>query len=142
MAIKKGDTVQVHYTGKLEDGTVFDSSEQHGQPLEFSVGGGQLIKGFDEAVVGMEKGEEKTVTLPPDQAYGEANPQMTQKFPKDQVPGEVKPGMSLMVKTPEGQQFPAKVAEVSDKDITLDFNHPLAGKTLVFTIKVVDVKAA
>lgn len=145
MPIKNGDKIKVEYTGTLEDGTTFDSSAGK-EPLEFEVGSGQLIKGFDAAVVGMEKGEEKEIKLGPDEAYGQSNPQAIHKVPKDQMPPppdgqELKAGMMLGVKTPEGQQIPAKVAEVTDTEVTIDMNHPLAGKTLTFKIKVIEIVA-
>jgi FKBP-type peptidyl-prolyl cis-trans isomerase 2 len=144
MAIKTGDKIKVDYTGSLEDGTVFDTSEGK-QPLEFEVGSGQIIKGFDEAVIGMEKDQEKVVNLASEQAYGEPNPQLVQKVPKEQMPKppegqELQPGMTLAVGLPNGQQMPARITEVSDKDVTLDLNHPLAGKKLTFKIKVVDIQ--
>lgn len=141
MAVKKGDKVKVEYTGTLEDGTVFDSSEKHGQPLEFEVGGGQVIKGFDEAVVGMEKGQEKEVTIKPEDAYGEPNKELVKKVPRDQLPQDQKPkeGMMLAVTLPNGQQIPAKIVAVEDKEVTLDLNHPLSGKVLKFKLKLVDV---
>lgn len=144
MTIKKGDKVKIDYEGKLEDGTVFDSSEKHGKPLEFEVGAGQIIKGFEEAVTGMKKGEEKEVKLAPTEAYGDHNPQLSRKIPRDKLPKEPepKPGMVLAIGTPDGKQFPAKIMEVSDTEVTLDLNHPLAGKTLVFKIKIVEITAA
>ncbi len=140
MAIKKGDKIKIDYEGKLEDGTVFDSSDKHGKPLEFEVGSGQVIKGLDEAVVGMEKGDETEITIQSDDAYGQPNPTLVKKFPKDQLPKEpeAKEGMLLMVGTPEGKQFPAKIVEVAEKEVTIDLNHPLAGKVLIFNIKIVD----
>ena len=142
MAVKDGDKIKVEYEGKLEDGTVFDASEKHGKPLEFMVGAKQLIKGFDEAVIGMKKGEEKTVTLKPDQAYGDNNPEMIKKVPKDQFPAgkEPKAGLMLVMGLPNGTQIPAKITAVDDKEVTLDLNHPLAGKTLIFKIKVVEIE--
>ena len=139
MAVKKGDKIKVEYTGTLEDGTVFDSSEKHGQPLEFEVGAGQIIKGFDEAVIGMETGEEKEITLQPAEAYGDINPQMVQKVPRDKLPPDQDPkaGMMLMMKLQTGQQLPVKIIEVTDTEVTIDINHPLAGKVLKFKIKVV-----
>ena len=141
MAVKDGDKIKVEYTGTLEDGTVFDSSDTHNEPLEFEVGGGQIIKGFDDAVKGMEKGDEKDIKLLPADAYGDPNPQMVQKVPKDQLPkeGEVKVGMTLGMSLPNGQQIPARVTDIGDKEVTIDINHPLAGKTLNFKIKVVDI---
>jgi len=143
MSIKQGDKIKVNYTGTLEDGTVFDTSEGK-EPLEFEVGSGQLIKGFDTAVVGMEKDEEKEIKLQPAEAYGEFNPELTQKVPKDKLPKppdgqEIKPGMMLAVGMPNGQQMPAKIVEITDNEITIDLNHPLAGKALTFKIKVVEI---
>ena len=143
MPIKKGDKVKVDYTGTLEDGKVFDTSEGK-QPLEFEVGSGQIIKGFDNALIGMEKGQEKEIKLEPADAYGDPNPQLVKKIPKDKLPEgqDPKPGMALMLKTPDGRQFPARIAEVTDKEVSIDLNHPLAGKTLNFKIKVVDVSSS
>jgi FKBP-type peptidyl-prolyl cis-trans isomerase 2 len=141
MTIKKGDKIKVEYTGTFEDGTVFDTTDKHGQPLEFEVGSKQLIKGFDEAVIGMDKDEEKEITLKPEEAYGEPNPQLAQKVPKDKLPKEPLPevGMMLALKGPDGKQIPARITEVSDTDVTIDLNHPLAGKTLKFKIKIVGI---
>ncbi|MCK4808472.1 MAG: peptidylprolyl isomerase [Candidatus Aenigmarchaeota archaeon] len=141
MPVKKGDKVKVEYTGTLEDGTVFDSSEKHGEPLEFEVGAGQMIKGFDDAVVDMEKGDEKEITLKPADAYGDPNPQLIQKVPKDKLPegADLKAGMQLAMALPNGQQIPATITEIGDTEVTIDINHPLAGKTLNFKVKVVDV---
>jgi FKBP-type peptidyl-prolyl cis-trans isomerase 2 len=141
MPIKKGDKIKVEYVGTLEDGTVFDSTETHGEPIEFEVGSGQLITGFDSAVVGMKKGEEKEITLEPCDAYGDANPELVKKIPKDQLPKneEMQPGMMLMLTLPNNTQFTAQVSEVEDDTVTLDLNHPLAGKTLTFKIKIIDV---
>ena len=139
--IKKGDKIKVEYEGKLEDGTVFDSSEKVGKPLEFEVGSGQLIRGFDDAVIGMKKGEEKEVKLKPEDAYGQPNPQLLKKIPKEQLPAdkELKPGMILGLSLPNGAKMPAIIKEITDKEITLDLNHPLAGKTLTFKIKIIDI---
>tara|TARA_Y100000310_G_C20704139_1_gene833304 strand:+ start:3506 stop:3934 length:429 start_codon:yes stop_codon:yes gene_type:complete len=141
MAVKKGDKVKIDYTGTFEDGTVFDSSEKHGKPLEFEVGSGNIIKGLDNAIVGMEKGIEKDVKIPPAEAYGDHNPSMLKKVPKAQFPPdkEVKAGMMLRLQSPDGQQIPVKVAEVTETEVTLDLNHPLAGKTLNFKVKVVEL---
>ncbi|MBW2966735.1 peptidylprolyl isomerase [Candidatus Woesearchaeota archaeon] len=140
--IKKGDKIKVDYTGTLEDGSVFDTSEGK-QPLEFTVGEGKIIKGFDNAVIGMEKGQEKQVKIESKDAYGGPNPGMIKKIPRDKLPPnpEPKPGMILALKTPDGNQFPARIREVNDKEITIDLNHPLAGKTLNFKIKIVDVSS-
>jgi FKBP-type peptidyl-prolyl cis-trans isomerase 2 len=140
MAIKEGDKVKVEYTGTLDDGTVFDTSEGKA-PLEFEVGTGKVIKGFNDAILSMEKGEEKSVKIESKDAYGDYNPQLIKKIPKDQLPQDQEPkeGMILMIKTPQGQKFPARIKEVSDKEITVDLNSPLAGKNLNFKLKVVDV---
>lgn len=140
MPIKKGDKVKIDYTGTLEDGTVFDSSEKHNEPLEFEAGADQMIKGFDDAVIGMKKGEEKEITLQPSEAYGDLNPQLLQKVPRDKMPeGDLQPGMMIMVGLQNNQQVHARIAIVTDDNVTIDLNHPLAGKVLNFKIKVVDV---
>ena len=127
MPVKKGDKVKVEYVGTLDDGTVFDSTEKHGEPIEFEVGSGQLIPGFDKAVLGMDKNEEKDVRIEPDDAYGEHNPGLTKKIPKSQLPknDELAPGMMLMLTLPNGMQFTAMVAEVDTETVTIDLNHPL-----------------
>lgn len=141
MAVKNGDTVKMDYTGTLEDGSVFDSSSNHGAPLEVEIGSGKIIKGFDEAVVGMEKDEEKEITLQPAEAYGDPKPELIKKVPKEQLPKEQEPkvGMVLGVGLPNGQQIPARITEVTDTEVTIDLNHPLAGKVLNFKIKVVEI---
>ena len=138
--IKNGDKVKVEYEGMLDDGTIFDSSKKHGQPLEFTVGEGNVIKGFDNAVRGMKKGEEKKVKIKAKDAYGESNPQLIKKVPREQLPQkqEIKEGMVLVIGLPNGQRIPARIIEVLNKEITLDLNHPLAGKDLTFKIKVVE----
>jgi FKBP-type peptidyl-prolyl cis-trans isomerase 2 len=139
MAVKKGDKVKIDYTGTLDDGTVFDSSEKHGQPLEFEVGSGQVIKGVDEAVVGMKKGDEKEVKLKPEEAYGSPREELVKKVPRGQFPEkmELKEGMILVMGTPDGQKIPATIRKVEEKEVTLDLNHPLSGKNLTFKIKVI-----
>jgi len=141
MTAKKGDKVQVEYEGRFEDGTVFDSSKTHGKALEVEVGAGKVIKGFDQALEGMKKGEEKEITLTPAEAYGEPNPELLKKIPKEQLPKEqeIKPGMMLLMGLPNGQQMPVKVAAVEEKEATLDLNHPLAGKKLIFKLKLVEI---
>ena len=131
-AVKKGDKIKVTYTGYLEDGSVFDSNEGK-DALSFEVGAGQVIKGFDDAVVGMKVGENKSITIKPEEAYGERHEEMVIKIPKNQFQGEeVKEGM--MVSSNTGMQ--ATVVAVNENDVTLDFNFPLAGKTLKFDIKI------
>jgi FKBP-type peptidyl-prolyl cis-trans isomerase 2 len=139
MPIKKGDKIKVEYEGKFDDGTVFDSSSYHNEPLEFEVGCGQIIPGFEEAVVGMESGDEKEFDLKPQDAYGEYDPELMHKISKDQLPMNVAPGMILVATLPNGIQTPVKVVEVSDEWVTIDLNHPLAGKHLNFKVKILDV---
>jgi peptidylprolyl isomerase len=135
--IKAGDTITVNYTGKFEDGTVFDSSEGK-QPLKFTVGSGQLIKGFDEAVVGMKQGEKTTITLPPEEAYGVRHEGMIIDIPKAQIPEDMKleVGMRLHLRDPNGNPVPAVVAEITEEAVKMDANHPMAGKTLIFDIEI------
>ncbi len=139
MAIKQGDTIKVDYTGTLEKGQVFDTSKGK-QPLEFEVGAGKIIPGFDKAVIGMEKGQEKDISIKPENAYGQPREELKKEIPRSALPKnqEPKPGMGLMMNTPQGQ-FPARIAEVTDDKVIIDLNHPLAGKTLNFKIKIVDV---
>ena len=141
--VEKGNTIKVEYTGTLDDGTVFDASEKHGQLLEFEVGSGQLIKGFDDAVLGMKIGQEKKVVINAENAYGQHNPQLMKEIPSEQLPQTQKPevGMTLIINLPNGAKFPATIAKVAAKTITLDLNHPLAGKTLTFKIKVAEIVA-
>lgn len=140
MEIKQGNTIKVEYTGILEDGSVFDSSEGK-EPLEFKVGSGQIIKGFDEAVIGMSKDESKKIKIKPEEAYGNVREELKQKVPKNSLPQDKQPevGMQLILNSPQGQ-IPARISEVSENDVTIDFNHPLAGKELNFDIKIVDIK--
>jgi peptidylprolyl isomerase len=141
MPVKNGDKVKVEYKGILEeDGTVFDTSEGR-EPLEFEVGLGQVIKGFDSAVIGMEIGEEKKVVLPPSEAYDEFDPTLLKKIPRDKLPEgqEPKVGMLLELRTPDGLSVPTRISEVTAEDVTIDLNHPLAGKTLIFQIKLIDI---
>lgn len=139
--VEKGSKIKVEYVGSLEDGTIFDSSEKHNSPLEFVVGEKQVIKGFDDAVVGMKAGEEKEITLPPDQAYGQHNPEFVRDMPKNMFPEdqEIKPGMIFMVDLQDGRQIPVTVTKVTDEFVTIDLNPPLAGKTLIFKIKIVEI---
>jgi len=137
---KDGDTVKVHYTGKFEDGTVFDSTDGR-EPLEFTLGNGQLIAGFEKALIGMNPGESKTSNIPQDEAYGPRNEEMKQVVERNQLPPDLDPqvGMQLQVKTPEDQTLIVSIAEVSDTHVTLDANHPLAGKDLNFDIQLVEI---
>ncbi len=135
---KNGDTVKIHYTGTLTDGITFDSSEGH-DPLEFTVGSGQVIVGFEEAVTGMEVGDKKSVTIPVDKAYGQRNEEMVIQIPRDQVPPDIHPevGQKLEMDSPEGQTMIVEIIEVTDERISLDANPPLAGKDLKFDIELV-----
>jgi peptidylprolyl isomerase len=137
---KSGDTVRIHYTGTLDDGTRFDSSDGR-DPLEFALGGGQVIPGFDSAVDGMAVGENKSVTIPPDQAYGERHEQLVQEIPKTALPEEMEPavGMQLQSQSPDGQVMNLFVTEIADETITVDANHPLAGQALTFAIELVEI---
>jgi len=141
MPVEKNNKVTIEYTGRFDnkDGEIFDTSEGK-QPLTFISGVGMVVPGFDNAIQGMEKGEEKEVTLTPDQAYGEHKEEMKQKIPRKALPPEQVPekGMMLGMTTPQGQQIPAKIIDVDDENITIDVNHPLAGKTLHFSIKLLD----
>ncbi|MEL7132437.1 MAG: peptidylprolyl isomerase [Pseudomonadota bacterium] len=141
-AIKDGDTVRIHYTGTLLDGTVFDSSDGR-DPLEFVVGSGQIISGLDTALPGMTKGEKKKVSIPCDQAYGPINPALRQAVPRDAIPDDIplEVGLQLQMQTPQGQPMPVTIAELGDAEIMLDANHPLAGQDLVFDFEVVSITA-
>ncbi len=138
---KEGSNVKVHYTGKFDDGTVFDSSEGR-EPIEFTVGEGKVIKGFDEAVRGMKEGDEKDIKIKPKDGYGEIKEELVQPIPRDKLPKDREPkkGMTLTLKAPNGAMLAATIVKVEDDKIFLDLNHPLAGKTLNFKIKVVEVK--
>ncbi|MBT8408652.1 MAG: peptidylprolyl isomerase [Alphaproteobacteria bacterium] len=140
--VKSGDTVRIHYTGTLTDGSTFDSSDGR-DPLEFVVGSGQIIPGLDTALPGMAVGDKKVVEVPSDQAYGAHNPQGVQGVPRDQIPGEipVEAGLALQMQTPDGRAVPVQVVEVTETEVTLDANHPLAGKDLTFAIELVEIVA-
>lgn len=137
---KSGDTVRIHYTGTLADGTQFDSSDGR-DPLEFALGGGQVIPGFDSAVDGMAVGENKSVTIEPDQAYGERHEQLVQQVPKNALPEDMEPavGMQLQSQSPDGQVMNLVITDVADETITVDANHPLAGQALTFAIELVEI---
>lgn len=139
-AAKAGDTVQVHYTGKFGDGSVFDSSAGR-DPLEFTVGAGQVIPGFEQAVEGMAVGQTKTVTIPSAEAYGERVAEAVLQVPREQLPPDLEPevGQQLVMQSREGRQIPIVVVEVTEDSITIDANHPLAGRDLTFEIELVSV---
>ena len=137
---KSGDAVKIHYTGTLDDGTEFDSSAGR-DPLEFSLGSGQVIAGFDKAVDGMAVGDSKTVTIPPAEAYGDRHEKLLQQVPKTSLPDDMKPevGMQLQSQDPSGEVMSFVIADVSDETITVDANHPLAGQALTFAIELVEI---
>jgi len=137
---KKGDKVKVHYHGKLTSGETFDSSAGR-EPLEFEVGSGSVIKGFDEGVKGMQVGEKKTINIPFDEAYGPRNDEMLIEFPRDRFPNDMKieQGMQLMMSDSSGQNIPVIVIEIKENSVILDANHPLAGEELVFDIELVEI---
>lgn len=138
--VKDGDTVKVHYTGTLNDGSVFDTSEER-EPLEFTLGEGQLIPGFEKAVTGMEKGDSVEVTIPTDEAYGETREDLVISVAKSDMPDDIEPsvGMQLQVNQPDGQPIPVRVTGVEDENIQLDANHPLAGEDLTFKIDLIEI---
>lgn len=138
---KSGDTVQIHYTGTLDDGTQFDSSQGR-EPLEFEVGSGQVIPGFDKAVEGMAVGDSKSVRIEADEAYGQRHEQLVQQVDRSLLPDDLNPeaGMALQSSSPDGQVTQFVVTDVSDESITVDANHPLAGQALSFDIELVDIK--
>jgi len=140
MAVQNGDKVRVHYTGKLKDGTGFDSSRD-GEPIEFAVGGQMVIAGFENAVVGMEPGDTKSVTIASQDAYGEHDPRLVQDIPRTELPPELEPqpGMRLTASGGDGREIALVVTEVNDNVVRLDANHPLAGEDLTFEIQLVAV---
>jgi peptidylprolyl isomerase len=145
---KTGDKVKVHYTGRLAGGEVFDSSECHegdcdceSGPMEFVIGEGHVIPGFEQAVIGMNPGDEKTVVIPVDQAYGERMDEMVAVVNRSEIPPDLtlEVGAQLEVTQEDGQAFPVLITEVTDTTVTLDANHPLAGKELTFDLKLVEI---
>ena len=139
--VKQNDTVRVHYTGKLTDGQVFDSSLER-EPIEFTMGQGQLIPGFEKGLLDMKVNEKKTIEIPSEEAYGEPRQELIQEVDKSQLPDEIKPepGMGLVSKSPDGREMNLVVKEVKDDSIVVDGNHPLAGKDLVFDLEVIEIK--
>ncbi len=140
--VKNGDTIKVHYHGKLDDGTTFDSSEGS-TPLEFEVGGGMVIPGFDNGVMGMSVGEKKTIRIPTEEAYGPIQEDMLMEFPLDRFPEDMKPelGMALNMSNGNGEQIPVIITEIGDEVVILDANHPLAGKDLTFDLELMEIKS-
>ena len=137
--VENGDQVSVHYRGTLHDGNEFDSSYNRGQTLEFEVGSGQMIKGFDTAVVGMTVGETKSVLIESENAYGDLNPEAVQVFSKESFPSDFsfEIGSFVEARSTDGQSMPARIAKVEDSNVSVDFNHPLAGQDLNFEIHLV-----
>lgn len=137
---KIGDCVKIHYTGKLDDDTVFDSSTNR-DPLQFTLGEGKVIPGFEEAVVGMSPGESKTTIIPVDKAYGPRHKEMVMVVDKNQLPAELEPKVNqqLQMSRDDGARFTVTVTDISESSVTLDANHPLAGKDLTFDIELVEV---
>lgn len=138
--VKNGDTVKVHYHGRLDDGTTFDSSSGR-EPLQFEVGSGMVITGFDNGVKGMAVGEKRTIEIPADEAYGESDPNMVVEFPKSNFPDDMKPevGMQLNMTDENGQVIPVVITDVKEETVMLDANHPLAGQKLIFDIELVEI---
>ena len=141
MAIKEGDIIKVEYIGTFDDGTIFDSTEINGSiPLKFEVGAGQIIPGFDKSVIGKSVGHDYDIRLEPSEAYGDYKEGLTQSISKDQFPPEQEPqaGLMILLIDPQGQPVPATIKEVDDVIVIIDLNHPMAGKTLNFKIKIVE----
>lgn len=138
---KKGDTAYVHYTGRLESGEVFDSSEG-GEPLEFELGSGQVIAGFDDGVSGMSVGDNKTIEIDAADAYGQHTDQLVQAIPRQGINLDREPevGMRLGLQLPDGNEIPVTITEVTPDFITIDANHPLAGQKLIFDLKLIELK--
>ena len=140
MKTKNGDRVKVHYTGKLENGEVFDSSRDR-QPLEFTVGEGNVIPGFEKAVLDMEIGEQKSVEIPPEEAYGPRREELVVEVDRSEFPSHIEPsiGQRLQMQQPEGSVVNLLITDMSDETVTLDANHPLAGMTLFFEVEVMEI---
>ncbi|MEJ7577769.1 MAG: peptidylprolyl isomerase [Pyrinomonadaceae bacterium] len=136
--VGQGDTVHVHYTGRLEDGEIFDSSDD-GEPLQFQVGEGEVIKGFDDGVRGMQIGERKTLEIEAEDAYGERVEALVQQVPRGGINLDVEPqaGMQLTLQLPDGNEIPVAITEVTHDQVTLDANHPLAGQKLIFDVTLI-----
>ena len=136
--MKPGAKVKVHYTGTLDDGTVFDSSEGK-EPLEFTIGNNQVIAGFENGIKEMKLNEEKNIKINAKDAYGERDERMVVAVPRSKFPPEIEAGGQLLLKGPEGQRMPAKIMEIRDNEVIIDLNHPLAGKELNFKVKLIGI---
>lgn len=139
-AAKPGDTLRIHYTGRLEDGTVFDSSEGR-EPLQFTAGSGEIIPGLDRGLMGLAAGERREVTVPPEEAYGQRHAERIQSVPRAAIPDHIptEPGTQLSVETQDGATLQVVVSDRTDSHVELDANHPLAGRTLIFDVTLVDI---
>jgi len=139
--VKKNDTVKVHYTGKLTNGQVFDSSLER-EPLEITIGEGQLIPGFENAILDMKVNDKKTVEIAKEEAYGDVKEELFHQVEKDQLPQDIKPevGMGLASKGPDGTEHQFRVVDIKEDHIVVDGNHPLAGQDLVFDLELVEIK--
>ncbi len=140
--VKNGDIVRIHYTGTLDDGAVFDSSRNRGEPLEIQMGKGQVIEGFEEALLGLSVNEKKTFTLDPEKAYGHRSEEATHDVPRADIPEgiDLKVGRIVEMQGPQGQRVPATIKQVTDDAVTLDLNHPFAGKSLTFDVEVTEIR--
>jgi FKBP-type peptidyl-prolyl cis-trans isomerase 2 len=140
MTITNGSNVKLQYEGRLETGEVFDKSDEE-NPLQFIVGSGQIIPGFEKAVESMKTGEEKEFTIEPEDAYGIKNENLIREVPRSELPENITPevGMVLRTQTPSGQSMPVRIVELNEKNVKIDFNHPLAGEKLIFKVKILDV---
>lgn len=138
--VENGKVVQVHYTGTLENGDVFDSSRDR-EPLEVTIGQGQVISGFEQALIGMSVNEKKEIILPPEEAYGTRDEEAMRKFDRKEIPPglDVETGQMVALSTPQGQQIPAKVVQADEESVMVDLNHPLAGQSLTFALEVVGI---
>ncbi len=140
---KKGDTIKVHYTGRLEDGSIFDSSKDR-EPLEVTLGAGSVIPGFDKGLTGMAIGDTKTVNIPADEAYGQIREDMIAEVGKDDFPPDIKPkvGLELELTQEDNNIINVTISKIEDDKITIDANHPLAGKELIFDLEMIEIKEA
>jgi len=138
--VKKGDTVRVHYTGRLENGEVFDSSRES-QPFEFTVGRGEIIPGFEKGIIGMEVGDTRIITVSPGEAYGPRSKELVTKIRRVDLPEQISPaiGLQLRLQTPDGKHIDLFITDMDEDTVTLDANHPLAGNTLVFNVELVEI---
>lgn len=138
--VKQGNTVRIHYTGKLDDGTVFDSSVGR-DPLEFTLGKEEVIPGFEKAVIGMQPGETRTTTIAPEEGYGDYQDDMVFEVERARLPVDMEPeiGTELRVRTPDDSMIPVVIVDVNDDKVTIDANHPLAGRDLIFDIELVEI---